>query len=120
MHQFQRLRIHFSPHSGALGSTFTCSRIMYSAGLFVNESVRDQRRQAPLRDRHRRERSELHRVGAIFGPFGTAQQSRFDNLSGAAILPLQTLAITNSLSVSICGGTVPASHHFTTSALILS
>ena len=70
---------------------------------------------------------------ALFGAFfGTAQQSRFSSpwfqliAAGtpaawiAAMRPFHTDASTTSRSLSICTGTAPVSHHFTTLALILS
>ena len=68
----------------------------------------------------------------FFAPLGTPQASRFDSpcaqliaagtpaFAKAAMRPFQTLPITTSRSVSICGGTAPVSHHFTMSGLILS
>src|SRR5438105_1416334 len=68
----------------------------------------------------------------FFAPLGTAQQSRLESpcaqliatgtpaFCNGAMRPFQTLATQTALSVSICGGTAPVSHHFTTSFLILS
>src|SRR4051794_32628014 len=118
--------------SGALGSTFICSSVLYPADLSLTNPygiIDDSRACDTGIVENAMNFIAFTRLAA---PFGTAQQSRFDRpcfqlmaagtpaFANAAMRLFQTLAMTTSLSVSICGGTAPASHHFTTSTLILS
>src|SRR5471030_1199393 len=108
--------------SGALGSTFICSSVMYPADLSLTKPYGISEDSLACGTGMVENAMNFIALARFFAPFGTAQQSRFDSpwfqLTAAgtpafdsdAMRPFQTLDITTSLSVSNCGGTAPVSH----------